>query len=560
MKAIGSSLLLIFTLFSGQTFGQTTNVYLVKFNTKSSQGSVDQWLSPKAIERRAKYNITPSLNDYPVNQSFVNQLLKDTSIHLRYTLKWHNAAVVTSIDIINFDLRDLPFIESIDYVGKAEYNYNVKSPNPKKSVLRLKESEMPMANLTKEDYGVSYDQNNQIGAVYLHKNGYDGSGVSIAIFDAGFKNINTIPAFLKHQANGLLTYGYDAAGLDNDVINTDNHGTSCASCFGAYDKGEYIGTAPKANITLFRTEYGPTEFPIEELNWCKAAELADSMGIDLITSSLGYNEFEDKNLSYEHGDLDGKTSYISLGARIAVEKGIVVLNSAGNQGNNKWRKIGTPADVETVITVGAVDVKGKIGKFSSQGYNAVGVVKPDVSSCGVLAWVASPSGSYKQGYGTSYATPIAAGAVACLMQAYPNMSPAEIASVVRKTGTQASSPDSLNGYGVAQLDLAFDYLAAKKLSIQEPKLLKMDDHQIVILIPNSSKVEYNLYSTKKFLGLFNIKRKESSGKAYVNGDLSRIDLRNTDTKCSIKYTLKVDVKSPVNKYALKYNDLSICSQ
>lgn len=559
IKAIGRAFIFILIFCFYGSYAQNTNVFYVKFNQKDSIGSPEQWLGKKAIERRTKYNIPTNKDDFPVNRNYINEILKDTLLHLRYTLKWHNAAVI-SADKENLDeLLELPFVDMVKYVGIGEKDLDVEQPNFSKPRLKLKESDMSTTQLTIEDYGVSYHQNNQIGVVELHQNGFSGKGIEIAIFDAGFRNIDKIPAFLKHQSNGLLTYGYDVAGLDNNVISSDNHGTACASCFGAYDKGKYIGSAPNAGVTLFRTEYGSSEYPLEELNWCKAAELADSMGIDLISSSLGYNMFDDKRLSYTHKDLDGKTSYVSKAARIAVEKGIVVLNSAGNQGDNKWRKIGTPADVASILTIGAVDLKNNLGKFSSQGNNALGVIKPDISSCGVLAWVASPGGGYYQGYGTSYATPIAAGGVACLMQAYPELSPLEINNLVRITATQSDSPDSLMGYGVAQLDVAYKYQQQKKLSIQEPKFLKVDEHQAIISIPKGSKLTYNIFYHKKFLGLFNIKKTVKSGNFDETPDIARINFTNFKIKCSKKYTLKVDLKSPVGKYTLKYNDLSLCN-
>jgi subtilisin family serine protease len=417
---------------------------------------------------------------------------------------------------------------------------------------------MNTENLTSEDYGFSFAQNQQIGTPYLHSLGYNGDGIDVAVFDAGFQNILEIPAFVRHQSNQRMTLGYDLADLDNEFVKSDNHGTSVSTCLGAYDRGHYIGSAPLAHLILFRTENGATEYPIEELNWCKAAELADSIGVDIITSSLGYNKFDDSNLSYKHQDLDGKTTFASLGARVASEKGILLLNSAGNEGDNEWRKIGTPADVPTVLTIGAVDIKNKVGKFSSQGYNAAGDIKPDVAACGVLAYVGSASGSYYQGYGTSYATPIAAGGVACLMQAFPDLSASEIIRLIQQTASQASEPDSFMGYGVAQFDVAHKIQTLKNSKSNIPTIVKVDHNQIVVYTSAFSSLQYSVYYNSKLFNLFNIKKNVTKGKMTRLSAVSVFPLDNLKADCSKKYTIQIKLKSDVGNYELVNNDLEIC--
>ena len=554
---IGKTALFLIIYISSSN-AQSTNVFYVQFDSKEIVGQAEDHLSPKAIERRAKYGIKLTETDFPVNSTYVAAVLRDTNIIFRYSLKWHNAIVVSSDENNLSKLEKLPFVKQVKYTGKATKILVIEAPTFESPILKLKESDMTIITLTEAEYGASYAQNNQIGVIELHQKGFDGSGIDIAIFDAGFKNLNIIPAFIKHQGNGLLTYGYDLVDLDNELTNSDNHGTSCASCFGSYEKGKYIGSAPKAHVILFRTENGPTEYPVEELNWCKAAEIADSLGVDMITSSLGYNRYDDTTLSYTHKDLNGKTSYISLAAKTATEKGILVINSAGNEGDNKWRKIGTPADAAEVLAVGAVSLKNKPGKFSSQGYNADGVVKPDIAACGVLAWVASPSGGYYQGYGTSYATPIAAGGVACLLQAYPELNPQQIRDLIKATALDAESPDSIRGYGVAQFDLAYELGQVQKLSISSAKILNIDSNQAIIFNPKKAKISYSVYYTKKFLGVFNIKKKLNSGKKDANSIVSRIKFDNSKLDCTEIYTIQVTLKSNVGNEVLKVNDLSLC--
>ena len=549
-------LLTIFFCFNA--VGQSTNVFIVKFEDKIQPIENTQILSPQAIERRRLHHISIDESDYPVNNSYVNTITKDTSIKLRYTLRWQNAAVVSTYRSSIDSLLSLPFVESIKYVGKAQKVGTPEEPLFHTPILKLKESEMSTDGLSSEDYGVSYEQIKQIGVTRLHQEGKNGQGVRIAIFDAGFKNIHQIPSFMKHQANGLLQYGYDVAGLDNELNIEDNHGTSCASCFGGFDKGQYIGSSPLAHITLFRTEYAATEYPVEELNWCKAAELADSLGVQMITSSLGYNRYDDNELSYTHQDLDGETSYIAQAAKRAVSKGIFVINSAGNEGDNKWRKIGTPADVDEVLTVGASDINGIPGRFSSQGNNAKGTIKPDISACGVLAAVASPKGNYYRGYGTSYATPIAAGGVACLLQAFPGLNPKELADLIRMTASNATNPDSISGFGIARFDISYLYYSSMISQQKGTVLLGSDKDEVYLYTTNKKKIAYKLYLNKKVLGF--IKYKKSAGKGFITPikSLIRIPLEEENGNCSKKYTLKLVEDGKVGNSKLVFNDLSIC--
>lgn len=559
MKQIGRLTTIILILFSIKISAQTKNTFLINFTDKNTSFIAGDLLSQKAVDRRQKFAIEYDSSDYPVNENYISQVLADTSLTLRYSLKWHNAIVVETTEKAINSSTSLPFVKSITYVGTTNPATNPVKPNFFTPSLRLKESEIKTTNLTPENYGVAYSQNRQIGVIELHQNGFDGKGVDLAVFDAGFFNIHKIPAFLKHQGNEMLTYGYDVVDLDLELTDRDNHGTAVSSCIGSFDVNNYIGSAPRANLFLFRTENASSEYPLEELNWCKAAELADSAGIDMITSSLGYNQYDDESLSYSWQDLTGRKSYVSLAARLAVEKGIFVLNSAGNEGDKKWRKIGTPADVAEVLTIGAVDLKGKLGSFSSQGQNAIGQTKPDVCALGVKANVASTYGSYYQGYGTSYATPIAAGGVACLLQAFPTIQPQKIANIIRHTASKCNTPDSLMGYGVARFDLAYEVLKQEEINNKTCYLMRVEENQIIIFTASRAKVSYSVLTNSKFLWIFNRKTKLVTGELQSNGPIAVIDLSSKNTKCHKKYTLKAEIDNGVENQVLKHNDISLCS-
>lgn len=536
---------------------QDQNAFLIKFNYKGTTLDPALEFTPKAIDRRSKFSIPFDSLDYPVNLNLVTNILNDSSLQLRYTLKWHNAIVVNTAKESLKPLEDLDYVSKVYYVGQTKAMNNTQKQPYYSPVKKLKESAMPTQQLSETDYGKAYAQNKQIEVTELHKLGYDGSNITAAVFDAGFNNIDIIPAFMKHQANNKLMFGYDWVDVDSVFNKADNHGTAVTSCFGAYDKGRYIGSGPGTHLILFRTEYGRTEYPIEELNWCKAAETADYLGVDMITSSLGYNQYDDQSLSYTHPDLDGTTSYVSLAARTAVNKGIFVLNSAGNEGDSKWFKIGTPADVEEVLTVGAVDKNNKIGSFSSKGYTADGRIKPDVCALGVKATVASSYGSYYQGYGTSYATPVAAGGVACLLQAFPNKRPQEIAQAIRITASNNNNPDSLQGYGTAKLKTAYDFLQRDTKS--KPEILKATKEELTLFLGDYSDITLNI-SRKVKVFWFIKKKKTVYNSLIVNQKaVSHIDLSASGINCRKNYTIKLKFLNDVENYTLKKNDLYFCS-
>ena len=531
-KPIGSILFVLLIVNSHLSFSQNTNdAFYVQFLDKDTSYTPEEILSKKALDRRNKYQIPLNSTDYPVKKEYLSILNRLDSVNVRYSLKWSNGAVIESSKSFVTSLDSLPFITEIKYVGTFNPNSKRESIEFHQPILKLKVSSMETVRLNEEDYGKSYQQNKQIGVLHLHNKGFNGNNISVAVFDAGFKNITKIPGFLRHQANEKLRYGYDLVNLDNSLSDFDTHGTACASALGAYDRGKFIGSGPLAKLTLFKTENGKSEYPIEELNWCKAAEIADSLGVDIITSSLGYNQFDDQSLNYTHSQLDGNTSYISIGAKTAVSKGIIVLNSAGNQGNSKWQKIGFPADVEEVLTVGASNKNGSPVRFSSRGNNANQSIKPDVVALGVRATVASPSGFYYQGNGTSFSTPIVAGGVACLLQAFPQLSPKEINDLIRQTADDNTTPDSVIGYGVARFDIAFEYQNYLDKKTIRPHVFYSNPKEVVIFSGAAESMDLLYYVNRKFLGFWKYRKKVSSKKGITPSTVHYIknSLNNSDT-------------------------------
>lgn len=391
--------------------------YAVKFVDKNNCGySIDKpqdFLSQKALDRRNKYGIGIDNSDLPVSQQYVDEL-KNLGFKIHNVSKWLNCAVVVLDTTQNIDeqlakLNDLSFVDlswrKTLEVGPKGQN---TSPVPNRYKVKAKKVNVgkPVLN-----YGNSDNQNTQIKVHALHNLGFTGDGMTAAILDAGFYRADVLEPLESIFKENRLLGVYDFVDNDYSVYDSDNHGMNVLSCIAANQSGIMIGTAPKASFYLFRTEDSATENVIEEFNWVFAAEKADSLGVDLIHSSLGYTDFDDDEMDYKHENLDGKTCVATIGANFAAQKGIVVTVSAGNEGDEPWALVSSPADSDLCISVGAVDKVGHIAYFSSNGPTYDGRVRPDACAKGLNSAVVNPRGKITTSSGTSFAGPILSGAV-----------------------------------------------------------------------------------------------------------------------------------------------------
>ncbi len=433
----------------------STSYYLLYLKDKPNSENLiktpEQYLSANTLARRQKYSITITEYDVPVNEDYINLINQLTDIQIHNKSKWLNAVEIKSSKVIDLkELKALSFVSQVIFLGRIQ---NREQAKPEEVVVDKKWIRLPniddMIN-GPHLYSKSLEQNHLVNVLPLHQSLKYGSSLYIGVFDAGFHN-----AYKVNGMENLLDKSItkDFVTHDNSVWEDDKHGANCLSFMKTFAPNTYIGTAPFANYLLCRTEEAASEYPTEEFNWIAAAEYADSIGVDMIVSSLGYNVFDDASLSHTHKDLDGKTSIIAQAANFAFSRGIVVVTSAGNEGDGKWHKIGTPADAQGVICVGATNSEGFHVAFSSYGYSADKRVKPDFVSMGYKAIVASPEGFYG-GNGTSYATPILAGGIACLMQAYPMATPIQIKDALRLSASHSQLPDTAYGYGLPDLTLA----------------------------------------------------------------------------------------------------------
>jgi subtilisin family serine protease len=464
--------------------------YLVKFTDKNNSpyfiSNPSSFLSAKAINRRLNQGITIKYNDLPVSPVYVDSII-NTGVTLLCKSKWFNSVTIYTTDSLALaKIQSFPFVVSIDSV--ARINKNSQKPiiaqNDKLNPINLagksteyQNNNYANAKINSYDYGFSYNQISMISADYLHNHGYRGQGMTIAVIDAGFWNLDSLAVFDSLWINNQILGSKDFVEPGDDVFRQHVHGMMVLSTMGGNIPGQIVGTAPKANYWLLRSEDAATENIIEEYNWASAAEFADSVGADVINSSLGYTVFDASWMNHTYADMNGHTAPGSIAAAIAASKGIIVCISAGNSGADTWHYIGCPADADSVLTVGAVDDQGNYAFFSSTGPTADGRVKPTVATQGQGTYVADTQCGVMQGSGTSFSSPILAGAVACLWQAFPSKTCMQIIEAVKESASQFNNPDSLLGYGIPNF-------AAADLILSGTQIHDLDNENIVNVFPN----------------------------------------------------------------------------
>ena len=451
-----------------------TNIYWVQFTDKeNSPYSIDNpeaYLSPRALQRRANLGIGIDEYDIPVNPQYL-QAVADCGAQLLNPSKWLNGVSVY--------VTDPAVIEAINALGFVQVVRNCPNdPKAQEMKERWMANEMKAVEGSRGFrgyYGGAEAQATQLKIDVLHEQGYDGTGVVIAILDGGFIGAESHACFDNMREEGRLLGIRDFVYGSSSVYSQSTHGTSCLSTMAAYVPNQMVGTAPKASYYLLHTEDGPNENIVEEYNWVSGAEYADSLGVDVCSTSLGYIGFDMSQWDHPFEHFDGHTAPMTIGAEIAASRGMICMNAASNEGDGVCT-LGIPADAEHILTVGAVDENGYRANFSSVGPTYDGRIKPDVMAMGEGTYVASGDGGwwpYYNGNGTSFATPVLAGAVACLRQARPYASVQEICDVIRSCGNRADNPDSKYGYGIPDFSQALELLHVEEAPIQNNNLINV---------------------------------------------------------------------------------------
>ncbi|WP_020601663.1 S8 family serine peptidase [Spirosoma spitsbergense] len=455
--ASNKTTLVLLLLLLGQfsSFGQATRKYLVllkdKANSPFSVSQPDRFLSQRSILRRQKQNIPLLERDLPVNPAYISQL-QQAGAKIWFTSRWLNAVLVEATDASINTVQKLPIVKGLEF-GRSLANARTGAESQSQSIEPLA-SASKFGDLAPLNYGNSQTQITQLGVDKMHQQGIHGEGMLIGVLDAGFLNADKV-GFLKpvfDEKRVLATY--DFVRKETSVYEDDAHGLSCLSAIAATADNQLYGTAYKASFILLRTEDAATEKQIEEANWLFGAEYADSAGVDVISSSLGYTQFDDPATSYTYQNMDGKTALSSRAAQIATETGIVVVVAAGNEGSSGWRYLSAPSDAASVLAIGAVTQAGTRASFSSFGPSADGRVKPDLAARGQGTIVGSPGGQIISGNGTSFATPLMAGLAAGFWQAHPTLTATQVTDALRRSGSQYGAPDDQLGYGIPNFERA----------------------------------------------------------------------------------------------------------
>lgn len=438
------------------------NYYAIKFTDKDNNSySLDapqDFLSQRSLDRRTNQSIAYDMTDLPVTEEYVQQVAA-IGVEVKRRVKWINTILIktTNSSLID-DILELPFVEVATKIADVSQYPPLKPKNffEVEEDLGASNSNTQTYKSTSElDYGQAQQQIALINGIPLHDMGYQGQGMMIAVLDGGFIGVPERIVFDSLYANNQILGAVDFASEDNDPFSGSTHGTKVLSTMGANWPGQMIGTAPKADYWLIRTEFTDYENIIEEYNWLVGAAFADSVGADIINSSLSYTVFDDPDMDHTWLDLNGNATIVTKGADLAAKKGILPVNSAGNEGNSSWQYIGCPADGDSVFAIGATDLSGNIAGFSSRGLPMDPRIKPNISAVGSGTTVADANNDFiTTSSGTSFSSPTIAGMTACLWQANPGFNNKQIMEALEMSSSQATNPDKDYGYGIPDYEAA----------------------------------------------------------------------------------------------------------
>ncbi len=452
-------ILLLLVASQWQAWGQTApDTWWVQFTDKANTPyTIDQpsaYLSARSIERRQTQGILVDDLDLPVDPAYIATVLGIGDIQLMNRSRWFNAITIRTTDPGLLDaIEALPFVQNVRSVRR------LVGDRPHSDKFGEQFTGVPRGG-GDEDYGASFLQISMMNGHLLHELQAKGEGMLIGVLDSGFEGTDSLLAFSELRDRGGIVLTADMVSHDGDVYQDHWHGRSVLSCMAARLPGQLVGTAPNADYALVRTEDVGSEYIVEEDNWISGAELLDSLGCDILNTSLGYTVFDDSLQNHTYADLDGETTRISIAGGIASRKGMIPVTSAGNSGENDWYYISAPADAIDILAVGAVGEDAQPAPFSSHGPSADGRVKPDVSAMG---W--GTIGLGVDGVevvpinGTSFASPLVAGLVACLWQLHPERTAQDIMSAVRSSASHFDDPTPQLGHGIPNFMLAHDILS-----------------------------------------------------------------------------------------------------
>jgi serine protease AprX len=528
-----------------ETFSQTyPNRYWIRFTDKNnnpySLDRPEEFLSERAIQRRLKQNISLSFNDLPVTPAYIDSL-KALGVPVYNMSKWFNAITTDSISTeLLGKIYDLPFV--------------VKPPNHESHQITtgIKNSTTMVSsefNNWNTYYGYPEGQIKIHNGHFLHQKGYKGEGIQIALIDAGFLGADIISGFSDLWNKEKILGTRDFVDRNSNIFRENVHGMHVLSIIAGHIPYQFVGTAPEASFWLLRSEDVDSEYLVEEDNWVSAAEFADSAGADIISVSLGYSEFDDSTQNHSYEEMDGNSARISVAADIAASKGMLVISSAGNQGDKGWKYITAPADADSVLAIGAIDTLGNIAPFSSRGPSSDGGIKPNVCATGSGTYFLRQNGSFGTGGGTSLSAPIIAGLAACLWQANPQATNMEIFSAIQESSNKFTNPDTIYGYGIPDFNLADIICKTRYNNIP-------DDFYSLNIFPNPFKENINIIFYSNSVKTISITFYDATGriikaeKYYVNDSYNEIIIDNLSYLSSGLYFVTIQSENSVLTHKL----------
>jgi serine protease AprX len=545
---------LICCLFFTNTNAQSR--YIVKFKNKGTSpfsiANPSAYLGPRALQRRARYNIAIDSLDLPVTPRYIDSVRQAGAVTILNSSKWLNEVTIQTTDAAALvRINNLPFVLSATGVANKNGSENIPV---NKILATVSDTPIPNSNSFTEattanvfNYGRSNGQVHIHQGEFLHNHGFRGEAMQLAVLDAGFFHYLTLPTFDSVRNNNQILNVWDFVANNASVDEDNTHGMNCLSTIAANMPGVFVGTAPKATFCLYRTEDVASETKIEEHNLAAGYEKADSVGVDVCSVSLGYTTFDFAAQNYTYANMDGNTTISAIASDIAAKKGMLPVVAAGNDGNGSWHFISTPGDADSVMTVGAVDTLSNVAGFSSYGPNSNNRIKPNVAAVGLNAVIASPStGQPVFGNGTSFATPNIAGLTTCLWQAFPEFNNMAILDAMQRSATRFTNPNDRVGYGIPDMKKSFAILLKKSYTQQanvatcaaNVLLNVKHDNTMNIIVERKLAAQTAYTSFKTILGTGN----------FTNKNVSFTDDLSIIAGTVVNYRIRLDIATDTSFY------------
>lgn len=531
--------------------------YIIQLKDKAGSPFIitnpSQFLTQRSIDRRTRYNIAVDETDMPVTAAYIDSIHLSGNVTILNVSKWFNQVCIKTTDAAALSkINSFSFVKAAMPVAARIANF-IQPVNKKTDALYLSmpvmTSARPQSPTDYYNYGQSFAQVHLHNTEFLHNHGFRGEGMQLAIMDAGFYHYQSLPTFDSVRNNNQILGTWDFVANEASVNEDIAHGMNCFSTIAANMPGLFVGTAPKTSFYLYRTEDISSEYPVEEQNFAAAAERADSLGVDVFSVSLGYNTFDNSLFNYTYASMDGNTTLSARAADFATKKGIFVAVAAGNAGNDSWHYITTPADADSVLTIGAVDVNRQVASFSSYGPSSDGQIKPDVAAIGAGAVVANQNtGNPSFNNGTSFACPIMAGISTCLWQAFPEVNNMAIIDALRRSSNRFTMPDDRTGYGIPDVKKAFVQLVKKLYSQQ---ILINNNCKTIIQFTVKTAADMSIMVERKLPGEVDYKSisiQNSTGGFAATNFTSTDDLSGLTSNVAIQYRIKMTIAADTSFY------------